>query len=207
MRPRLVSLSFLTLLVALATAGSAYAAFPGQNGKIVYVDYVGSQQEIFTVNLDGTGETRLTNNAGDDVLPAWSPDGTEIVFFSDRNGTFDLYTMNADGTGVTNITNTPGPQTEWSPAWSPDGQRIAFSCGLICVMNRDGTGRKELSGPPPPPRPGGALGFRLRPGVVSRWEEDHFHAQYLERRIPRGIRLDHERRRERPIAVPDGGRS
>ncbi len=109
MRPRLVSLLFLPLLVALATAGSAYASFPGQNGKIVYVDYVGSQQEIFTVNLDGTGETRLTNNAAEDLWPAWSPDGTEILFYSDRNGTGDhLFTMKADGTGVTNIPNTSG---------------------------------------------------------------------------------------------------
>jgi hypothetical protein len=114
------------------------------------VSGVTSQQDIFSVNLDGTGTTQLTNTPAQDIQPAWSPDGREIVFYSDRNGTADLYTMKADGTGVTNITNTPGQAFESQPAWSPDGQRIVFSCLFICVMNRDGSGRKVLSAPTPP---------------------------------------------------------
>ena len=46
-----------------------------------------------------------------------SPDGTRIVFMSNRDGDWDLYVMDADGTNVQQLTDTPGP--EWGPAWSP----------------------------------------------------------------------------------------
>ena len=57
------------------------------------------------MNADGTGQTRLTNNAGDDRSPTWSPDGQKIAFASDRDGNVEIYVMNADGTGQTNLTN------------------------------------------------------------------------------------------------------
>jgi TolB protein len=64
--------------------------------------------EIFSINPDGTGLTRLTNNLADDRDPAWSPNGTKIVFASNRGlrrvGPMHLYVMNADGTGVNQLT-------------------------------------------------------------------------------------------------------
>ena len=57
------------------------------------------------MNADGTGQTRLTNNAAFDIEPAWSPDGTKIAFASDRDGNVEIYVMNADGTGQTRLTN------------------------------------------------------------------------------------------------------
>src|SRR5207253_1195924 len=63
---------------------------------------------IWTMNPDGTGQTRLTSTR-DDSRPAWSPDGSKIVFarFDCTTGpcAYDLFTMNPDGTGQTNITN------------------------------------------------------------------------------------------------------
>ena len=51
------------------------------------------------MNADGTGQTRLTNNAAFDEQPAWSPDGTEDrVRTSNRDGNHEIYVMNADGT-------------------------------------------------------------------------------------------------------------
>ena len=40
--------------------------------------------EIYTMPADGTGQTRLTNQAGQDVTPAWSSDGSKIAFASNR---------------------------------------------------------------------------------------------------------------------------
>ena len=113
--------------------------------------------EIYTMNADGTGQTRITNNPAEDQTPAWSPDGAEIVFTSDR-GTprfFDVYKMNADGSGVTNLTSAAGARDIW-PAWSPDGTKIAFSSdrdalGIsydLYTMNADGTGVTHLTTDP-----------------------------------------------------------
>ena len=64
------------------------------NGKIVFASPAG---EIFTINPDGSGRTQLTNNNERtlfDNFPAYSRDGSQIVFT--RNGR--LWLMNADGT-------------------------------------------------------------------------------------------------------------
>jgi Tol biopolymer transport system component len=82
--------------------------------------------EIWTMNSDGTGARRLTNNPGNDQMPAWSPDGTRIVWASIRPGSpaRELWIMNADGSDQRRLTNL-GTLPGW-PAWSPDGHRIAF---------------------------------------------------------------------------------
>ena len=74
--------------------------------------------EIYVMDADGTGQTRLTNNAGLDGEPDWSPDGTKIAFDNSRDG---IYVMNADGSGQTILTDNGG-----YPSWSPDGTKIAF---------------------------------------------------------------------------------
>src|SRR4051794_411969 len=81
--------------------------------------------DIYSVNPDGTGATRLTTNAAQDLEPAWSPDGSEIGFVSLRDGNYEIYTMNADGTSQTRITTNPAADVQ--PAWSPDGTKIVFS--------------------------------------------------------------------------------
>ncbi|MDQ6728502.1 MAG: hypothetical protein M3066_20420, partial [Actinomycetota bacterium] len=76
------------------------------------------QFQVFKINIDGTGETQLTNEAAESTLPAWSPDGAKIAFSSRRDDpSADVYTMNPDGTGVVNLTHSPG-EDSW-PTWSP----------------------------------------------------------------------------------------
>ncbi len=69
---------------------------------------------IWTMNVDGTGQTKITNNGaqeGSNSQPRWSPDGTKIAFTSNRegrvfgtqNGVPDVYVMNADGSSPHNV--------------------------------------------------------------------------------------------------------
>ena len=142
-------LAAASALVPDAVAGpdSAGATFPGQNGKIAFVSDRDGNDEIYVMNADGSGQTRLTNNLAQDNRPDWSPDGSKIAFASDRDGITQIYVMNADGSGVTKLTTFPG--TNWSPAWSPDGSRIAFTniygTAQVYVINADGSDQTRLT--------------------------------------------------------------
>jgi Tol biopolymer transport system component len=116
-------------------------------GTVVYSD-----GGICIINPDGTGFTRLTDDNATqsfDESPAWSPDGSRIVFCrSSRKYYPDIWLMNADGSNQVQLA------TEGSdPAFSPDGTRIVFVGGAsyigsmdhIHAMNADGTGRKSLT--------------------------------------------------------------
>ena len=93
--------------------------------QLVFVSERDGNREIYLINSNGTGPTRLTTNAANDDAPAWSPDGRRIAFASERAaiGSSDIYIMNADGSGVVRRTSSGN---NGSPAWSPDGRRIAF---------------------------------------------------------------------------------
>ena len=98
--------------------------------------------EIYTMNVDGTGETRLTNNIAVDEQPNWSPDGTKIAFMSERDGHFEVYKMNADGSAQTRLVGSSTRDED--PVWSPDGTMIAFQTlrdgqEEIYTINPDGS--------------------------------------------------------------------
>ena len=87
-------------------------------------------------------EVRLTHddNAANE-RPTGSPDGSSIMFISDRDGNPEIYVMDADGTNQVNLTNHPG--NDRYAVWSPDGTRIAFHRGRdgewdVYVMDADG---------------------------------------------------------------------
>jgi WD40 repeat protein len=139
-------------LLSLAAAPEAQAAFPGENGKIVFgVGNTCSTEtgnaDIETINPDGSGVQTVT--AG--CEPAWSSDGARLAFdwadFPDpaEEGSLHLFTSRADGSGRTNL-----GLSGTNPSWSPDGQEIAFQCSPfpsptgICAVNSDGTGYRVL---------------------------------------------------------------
>lgn len=80
--------------------------------------------EIFEANPDGTELKRLTDAKGYDAECAYSPDGEQIVFCSDRDGDPDLYIMNADGSDVRQLTNQDG--YDGGPFFSPDGDWVIY---------------------------------------------------------------------------------
>jgi Tol biopolymer transport system component len=134
---------------AMAVPALAAAATPG---KIAFVSNRDGPDEIYVMNADGSGQTRLTTSANnvDNKDPSWSPDGKQIAFLSDRDGGGDdeLWVMNADGSGARQPTfNT---LAEFSIDWSPDGRRLVFSQANppgddLFLINVDGSGLTQLT--------------------------------------------------------------
>jgi Tol biopolymer transport system component len=108
-------------------------------------------------SIFGTDRRQLTRLCGYDQHPTWSPDGTKIAFWSDRDAGEGLYVMNADGSQQTRILSTSSIQRLIeSPHWSSDGTRIAFvgyNLGTnneadIFVVNADGTNPVNITNTP-----------------------------------------------------------
>jgi Tol biopolymer transport system component len=80
--------------------------------------------DIFTANVDGSHQRRLTRTPGYDAEAVVSPDGRSIVFTSVRHGDLDIYTMRIDGSHVRQLTHTLG--YDGGPWWSHDGKKIVY---------------------------------------------------------------------------------
>jgi TolB protein len=96
----------------------------------------------------GGEPVRLTNDPSDNFTPAWSPDGSRIVWSSNRGGSYQLYIMDATTGGNVVQLTTAGVNIQ--PAWSPDGSRIAWASGQgddwdIWVMNADGSSKVNVT--------------------------------------------------------------
>lgn len=125
-------------------------AVPGSFlGKIAFSSTRTGNDEIFSINADGTDLIQLTNDPRPDSDPDWSPDNVYIVFTKQYdNENSDIYRMRADGTELINLTNYPGK--DFHPTWSPDGTKIAFTSVRdskygIYVMNADGSNPQNLT--------------------------------------------------------------
>jgi len=84
--------------------------------------------DIFTAPAE-KGPTRNLTHSSDahDKNPRWSPDGSRIVFISDKTGEEELWLVNQDGLKPAEQLTSGGKAFRYQPEWSPDGKRIAFS--------------------------------------------------------------------------------
>lgn len=105
--------------------------------------------DLYRVSAAGGGTpVRLTNAPGIDTGGSYSPDGSKIVFESDRSGTQQLYVMDADGGNQHRISFGGGRYA--TPSWSPRGDQIAFTrtgggAFRIGIMSPGGGGEKLLT--------------------------------------------------------------
>lgn len=94
--------------------------------KIIFTSDRNGSEDIYSMNLDGSGLVQLTDHTGKDNYPAVSPDGKKIAYTSDINGNgiWQIMVMNWDGTDKTQLTN--NPWRSGYPTWSFDGRFIFF---------------------------------------------------------------------------------
>lgn len=108
--------------------------------------------DIYTARIDGVGGyTELpTNTKADDDNPHFSPDGSKILFVTNRNGSgYEIYVCDSNGSNLRRLTT--NNVDDLAPQWSPDGSRIIFAsqqAGLVTelyVMNADGSNVVRLT--------------------------------------------------------------
>ena len=119
--------------------------------RLAFASDVDGNEEIYAINSNGSGMSRLTSNTAWDWSPSWSPDGSKIAFESERDGNMEIYVMNADGSSQVRVTNDTA--ADRFPSWSPDGTKIAFTSDRdgnaeIYVMNADGSSPVRFTNDP-----------------------------------------------------------
>ncbi|MFN4152383.1 MAG: TolB family protein, partial [Candidatus Sericytochromatia bacterium] len=144
-----ITSSILSLVSGFEELGTylQYASWSPDGSKITY----SFRNEVYVMNPDGTGRTRLTNDTNVFVNPKFSPDGSKILVQSIASSSeLDLFVINSDGSGSpTNLTSDiSGRPTNAS--WSPDGSKIVYefddgSDDEIYTMDSDGANKSQLT--------------------------------------------------------------
>ncbi len=111
-------------------------------GRIAFTCTRGDYNQLCMINRDGTGLTQLSDMEASSYYPAFTPDGSSLLFSSNRNGAFDLYLLLFGEKQLFQLTENVGNVV--SPDYSPDGRRIVFANQVadgttsIWMVNADG---------------------------------------------------------------------
>ncbi len=110
--------------------------------QIAYQQLIEDIWQIFLINADGTNPVNLSNSDIGEFHPAFSADGTKIIFLTNRQGP-GVYIMNRDGSVKRKWVDYPA----YDAVWSPDGSWLAYRAGLedIYCYQVDGTQLRNLT--------------------------------------------------------------
>jgi TolB protein len=134
-----------------------YTGIPGvASTRIAYVSNRRGPKEIYLMDYDGYGDTRITNDGGLALSPALSPGGEQIAYvtyrFHEGVPNVDIAMLNKLGGVPPVIARSAGQDT--SPEWSRDGSRIVFSSTMdglrdgnaeIYTMRPDGSDVQRIT--------------------------------------------------------------
>ncbi|MDT8369822.1 MAG: amidohydrolase family protein [Longimicrobiales bacterium] len=107
------------------TEGTWMSVDVSPDGTQIVFDHLG---DLFLLPIEGGSARRLTSDLAFDAQPRFSPDGSRIVFTSDRSGGQNIWIMSLDGADTVQVTRGEANRAE-SPEWTPDGNYIVASMG------------------------------------------------------------------------------
>jgi len=115
--------------------------------RLAYETKPGDNYEVYAINADGTDNVNISKLSGGDLDPAWSPDGSKVVWVHYAGDT-EIWVSNADGTNRQALTSNDADDLD--PEWSPDGTKIAFRSERdgrweVYVMNADGASQTRMT--------------------------------------------------------------
>ena len=177
MRNSYVSFFFALSYVMLCLNSYPVFAKAPTTAKVAFGSARDGNREIYVMNPDGTQQTNLTRHKADDVAPAWSPTGEQVLFASDRDrflGSWDLYLMDPNGQNVRPVFGKSADR--FDPSWSPNGKQIAYAKRehgqyLVYIADIDGKNeeRVAIGGTPAWSPDGTEIVFVTKAGQ-ERWE-------------------------------------
>jgi TolB protein len=145
-----------TLSPGVTSSGNGNIDLTSLHGRIVFSAGTPLHEDVYMINADGKGLTRVTRDPAADFDPTWSPDGAQIAYrhqAGPHTTQTDIFVTAADGGEPTDLTMSPGV-SDWGPAWSPDGAQIAWNSmrddprsGVLhgFVMNPDGSEVRRIT--------------------------------------------------------------
>jgi imidazolonepropionase-like amidohydrolase/Tol biopolymer transport system component len=125
------------------------------DGKTIVFDLLG---DLYTLPVTGGEAKRITSGQAYDMQPAFSPDGTKLVFISDRNGSENVWIAHADGTKPRAVTTTER-DSYMSPTWTPEGEYVIAAKGAqLWMYHESGGSGVQMTGVSSTPATPGAAG-------------------------------------------------
>lgn len=143
------------IYIANADGSAPRVCFPARSGEalrglavspttsdIVFASNMTGRYELWKIDSSCSAPAQLTHDNADVSAPAYSPDGTKIVFSSNKSGgtDYNVYIMNADGSNEKQL------DVGFAPVFSPDGKWIAYTRnGEVYIMDTDGGNIKTIA--------------------------------------------------------------
>ncbi len=149
---------------------TAFALSPSGNEAVIE-----AWGELFQISAGKEVGRNLTESPGvREINPAWSPDGRQVAYLSDRTGEYELYVRAASGGPETRVTQ-DGDVYRYGPVWSPDGRRLLYADAVGRLWMVDLADKKPIR-----------IASNLPdPAALGRWSPDSRWIAYT-RKFPRG---------------------
>lgn len=100
------------------------------DGQWIAFGSKGRQEDLFIIGADGSGIRQLTDDPHRDRGPRWSPDGSQLAFYSNRGGPYGIWSIRPDGSRLEPLSAIAKEYPLVRPTWSPDGGRLIAAAAI-----------------------------------------------------------------------------